>query len=65
VGIRHFREAVKTLCSADSNGRDSHRAQCFDIDSGKKIAEFTGFKAETRGGCYYTCLAHRAQSIST
>ena len=44
IGKPYFAEGGKTLCSAELNGRDSRRAQCFDIDSGKKITEFTGFK---------------------
>ena len=44
AGKPYFAEAGKTLCSVDIGGRESHVAQCFDIDSGKKIAEFTGFK---------------------
>ena len=43
-GKSYFAESGKTLCSADVNGRDSRWTQCFDIDSGTKIAEYTGFK---------------------
>ncbi len=44
IGSNHFAEGGKTLCSADTNGRQSRQPQCFDVDSGAKVAEFSDFK---------------------
>ena len=45
----HFAEGGRTLCSVGSYGRGARAAQCFDIESGNKIAEFSGFKGGIPG----------------
>jgi hypothetical protein len=49
-GKPYFAEAGRTVCSVDMVGRNSDWAQCFDTDSGKKVAEFHGFKGGDPAG---------------
>jgi hypothetical protein len=49
-GKPYFAEAGRTVCSVDMVGRNSDWAQCFDADSGKKVAEFNGFKGGDPAG---------------
>jgi hypothetical protein len=40
---QYFAEAGRTVCSVGTHGRQSQPAQCWDVDSGAKIAEFLDF----------------------
>jgi hypothetical protein len=59
IGSNHFAEGGKTLCSADTNGRQSRQSQCFDVDSGVKVAEFSDFK----GGQPAAAAIHGARLV--
>jgi hypothetical protein len=39
-----FAEDGRSVCAVGMYGRDAFPAQCWDVDSGSKIAEFHGFK---------------------
>jgi hypothetical protein len=44
-GMPVFAESGKTACGGDYLTRDPRYASCWDVDTGKKIAEFKGFPA--------------------
>jgi hypothetical protein len=56
---QYFAEAGKTVCSVGMNGRNAHPAQCFDIDTGKRIAEFRGFA----GGAPASVSSHASRVV--
>lgn len=60
-GLPNFAEAGKTRCGFAGYGRSVPYATCWDIDSGKKIAEFKGF----RGGDPASVSSHASRIILT
>ena len=44
-GMPLFAESGKTVCGGDLLARDSRYPSCWDVDTGKEIAEFKGFPA--------------------
>lgn len=60
-----FAESGKTLCSVGSVGTDSHQldtaTECWDVDSGMKIAQFDGF----RGGAPAAASSHGSRLVLT
>jgi hypothetical protein len=57
----YFAEGGKTVCSVQLYGRGSPHAQCWDVDSGDKVSEFSGFS----GGQPASVSSHGSRVLLT
>jgi hypothetical protein len=61
AAVQFFTEAGRTLCGVQGPENEAWPAQCWDVDTGQKIAEFHGFS----GGWPAAASAHASRLVLT